>query len=70
MNVVKNRMTSRSRQAKGGARELFGRLTGKRRHQSAGRAERIRGVVRETTTEVADWAATAARDAQRRFRSR
>ena len=70
MNVVKNRMTSRSRQAKGRTRELFGRLTGHRRHQAAGRAERIRGAVRETTNEVADWAATAARDARRRFRAR
>ncbi|GAB3584167.1 hypothetical protein GCM10027445_59930 [Amycolatopsis endophytica] len=70
MNVVKNRVSSRSRQARGRARELYGRLTGSRRHQVAGRTERLRGVVHETTTEVADWAATAARDAQRRFRTR
>jgi len=70
MNVVRNRMSGRSRRAGGRARELYGRLTGSRRHQVAERAERIRGAVRETTTEVADWAATAGRDAQRRFRSR
>jgi uncharacterized protein YjbJ (UPF0337 family) len=67
---VMNRAKSRARQLVGSAKERIGQVTGNRRLSASGRRERMTGSVRETTNEVRDWAATAARDARRRFGNR
>jgi uncharacterized protein YjbJ (UPF0337 family) len=67
---VLERAKSRSRQLVGTAKQRLGQNTGNRRLASSGRRDRMVGNVRETTNEVRDWAATAARDARRRFGNR
>ncbi|HVV11222.1 CsbD family protein, partial [Amycolatopsis sp.] len=67
---VLERAKSRSRQLVGNAKQAVGRATGNRSMRSEGRRDRMAGSVRETTNEVRDWAATAARDARRRFGNR
>ena len=67
---VLERAKSRSRQLAGAAKQQWGRRTGNRHVSASGRREKMSGSVRETTNEVRDWAATAARDARRRFGAR
>lgn len=67
---VLERVRSRSRQLAGAAKQRIGQNTGDRRLAASGRRDRMVGHVRETANEVRDWAATAARDARRRFTDR
>lgn len=69
MSVLERAM-SRSRQMVGTVKQRFGQNSGNRRLRASGRRDRMVGSVRETTNEVRDWAATAARDARRRFGGR
>jgi uncharacterized protein YjbJ (UPF0337 family) len=66
MSVLK-RAKTRSQQLVGTAKERIGLNSGNRKLVASGRRDRMVGSVRETTNEVRDWAATAARDARRRF---
>ncbi|NKQ54961.1 CsbD family protein [Amycolatopsis sp. K13G38] len=67
---VMERAKSRSRRLVGAAKQMVGERTGNRRLAAEGRRDRTTGSVRETTNEIRDWAATAARDARRRFGNR
>jgi len=67
---VLERAKSRSRQLVGAAKQALGQRSGNRRLATEGRRDRMTGTMRETTNEIRDWAATAARDARRRFGNR
>lgn len=67
---VLERVMSRSRQLVGTVKQWFGQDSGNRRLKVSGWRDRMVGSIRETTNEVRDWAATAARDARRRFGGR
>ena len=64
---VLERAKSRSQQLVGTAKQKLGQTSGKRKLAASGRTDKVIGNIRETTNEVVDWAATAAKDAKRRF---
>jgi uncharacterized protein YjbJ (UPF0337 family) len=64
------RARSRSEQLVGSVKEMLGQASGSRRTRASGLRDRVVGGIRETTNEVRDWAATAARDARRRLGNR
>jgi uncharacterized protein YjbJ (UPF0337 family) len=64
---VLERAKNRGLQLVGRAKQWFGEARGDRWKVVEGRRDRVVGGLRVAADEVRDWAATAARDARRRF---